>query len=114
MTGEGVEYSKVLINDGILRLPVWSTSAYKVDKSGRKATLTWGIKTNAIIYEVNVRVSTGAGHLTGSYKPNSGGIVLSQTWTYKNAGTYSVSASAQMGTSKGYAAPISPVRVLYI
>lgn len=73
--------------------PVWSTTSFTVTKSGRKVTAVWKLKTNAIINRVNAVYNIGIlGQTTspGSYSPKSGGVTISQTWTYKKGGTYRI------------------------
>lgn len=102
-------------SNSLTRSPVWQTYSFSVTKSGRKATGSWTIKTNATIFSADAYFNTGAGSTTpGSYSPNSGGISLSQTWTYKNAGRYTVTGIAQLITSKGSASCMSPPRVVNI
>ena len=95
--------------------PVWSTTSFTVTKSGRKVTAVWKLKTNAIINRVNAVYNIGIlGQTTspGSYSPKSGGVTISQTWTYKKGGTYRINGVAQIYTSKGNASCFSPVRVV--
>jgi len=97
--------------------PVWSTTSFTVTKSGRKVTAVWKLKTNAIINRVNAVYNIGIlGQTTspGSYSPKSGGVTISQTWTYKKGGTYRINGVAQIYTSKGNASCFSPVRVVSI
>ena len=82
--------------------PVWSTTSFTVTKSGRKVTAVWKLKTNAIINRVNAVYNIGIlGQTTspGSYSPKSGGVTISQTWTYKKGGTYRINGVAQIYTS---------------
>ncbi|MEB6088227.1 hypothetical protein MXF21_19125 [Enterococcus casseliflavus] len=75
------------------------------------------MKTNAIINRVNAVYNIGIlGQTTspGSYSPKSGGVTISQTWTYKKGGTYRINGVAQIYTSKGNASCFSPVRVVSI
>ncbi|EAC5443455.1 hypothetical protein B4Y14_15995, partial [Listeria monocytogenes] len=77
----------------------------------------WKLKTNAIINRVNAVYNIGIlGQTTspGSYSPKSGGVTISQTWTYKKGGTYRINGVAQIYTSKGNASCFSPVRVVSI
>ncbi len=97
--------------------PVWSTTSFTVTKSGKKVTAVWKLKTNAIINRVNAVYNIGIlGQTTspGSYSPKSGGVTISQTWTYKKGGTYRINGVAQIYTSKGNASCFSPVRVVSI
>ncbi|QGG97917.1 hypothetical protein EA459_04300 [Streptococcus dysgalactiae subsp. dysgalactiae] len=95
--------------------PVWHTESFTVTNKGRKVTAVWKLKANATIRKVNAVYNTGIlGQTTsaGSYSPNSGGVTISQTWTYKKGGTFRINGVAQIYTSKGNASCFSPVRVV--
>ncbi|MCM3132529.1 hypothetical protein M3629_07010 [Paenibacillus polysaccharolyticus] len=83
--------------------PVWVNKSFTVTKSEKSVTAVWTISTDSIIRSVNASFSTGVGWTeTASFSgPNSGGVTLSQTWTYSKAGTYSIGGVAQIHTDAG-------------
>ncbi|MBT2292835.1 hypothetical protein J7E73_27640 [Paenibacillus albidus] len=83
--------------------PVWVTTQWDVIKTGTTVDATWRIATDTIIRSVSASFNTG-GKWTPeqSFKgPNTGGVTLSQTWTYYTPGTYKVGAVAQIMTDVG-------------
>ncbi|MEC0167350.1 hypothetical protein P4I20_30050 [Paenibacillus graminis] len=96
--------------------PVWVTTQWEVVKTGSTVSVTWRIATDTIIRKVAASFDTG-GIWTPEQSfsgPNTGGVTLTDTWTYYTPGTYRVGGVAQLTTDLGFASCFTQPKTVVI